>query len=156
MYWVLHNMESPMKLSINLSAAVLEYLEEEERKCATRKELITLALSGIDEFFKQKDFYLTHVKECSLFIKELQASVHSLSIVIREKNGEEAVFDRCFEAFEALCPIFYEASLARKARTEVEDRLLGYFEKCGHWPPSDMTLVAEMYYRTLPGKYATH
>lgn len=145
-----------MKLFRNLPAAVLQYLHDVEQKRHARKELILHAMDGVEEFYKEWDFYAPQIKECSIFMRELEESMLCLEEALREKAHEEVVFDCCFALFEALCSILREASLARGHRTEAEERLLTYFEKCGHWLSSDMTIVAEMYYMTLPDKYASH
>lgn len=111
------------------------------------------ALDGVEEFYRQADFYGGNAQITAEFLAELACCLGELGEALRARDGGD-VFDNCFQLVEIICVLLRETFLVTGQASPVAMRLFDFFENSGQWTPADDTLVAELYYITLPAAYA--
>lgn len=86
-----------------------------------------------------------YVSPDSPFLKEFWETVKT----------REVSEDACFALLECMATFFREKALCRALDelAATEKSLLAYFERSGHWRPTDVTLVSQWYWQELPWRH---
>lgn len=83
------------------------------------------------------------------FLKEFQTAMAGIEQI--RKVTRLALHDWVFSLFESLAILMREETLRNQKVRPAQKKVMHYFMKSGHWLPGDSTLVAEYFYRKLPG-----
>lgn len=123
-------------------------------------ELIDICCQGIGFLSREASAYCDAVPFCSTIASHFENEIESLLQKLRPMADAAAdaalrygdVQEHAFALVEDMALFMREKKLRDGAspQSQVEERLMAYFESCGKWRPDSGELVTETYYTLLP------